>query len=215
MSAISTLSPLLSSLVSRIPELSVCSEALAKATATIEKSYLQGGKLLLCGNGGSASDCEHIAGELLKGFMQKRPLSPPERSALPETLAKKLQGGLPAIPLCGFPGLSTAFINDVDPQLVFAQLVVALGKPGDILLGISTSGNAANVAAAMETASARGLRTIGLTGRSGGRLAQLTEICIRVPADETYRVQEYHLPVYHCLCQILEERFYPEKPELL
>ena len=200
----------LAALFERRPELEVCREQIAQAEAALLKCYRSGGKLLLCGNGGSASDCEHIAGELLKGFMSKRPLPSSERAKLSPGLASSLQGGLPAIPLCGFPALGTAFTNDVDPLLVYAQLTWALGKPGDVLLAISTSGNARNVGAAVEAAHARGLCTIGLTGRHGGTLKSAVDICINVPADETYRIQEYHLPVYHYLCQAIEATLFPE-----
>jgi D-sedoheptulose 7-phosphate isomerase len=178
------------------------------AFVMLRDCYRAGGKLLLCGNGGSASDAEHWAGELLKGFARLRPLSGDERAGLPVEMASKLQGALPAIPLTGFPSLATAFGNDVDPSLTYAQLVWGLGKPGDVLVGISTSGNARNVCAAMEVARVRGLHSIGLTGAGGGRLALLADLCLRVPAVETYRVQEYHLPIYHCLCLMLEDEFF-------
>ena len=197
-------------LFERRPELAACREQIAQVEAALLHCYRSGGKLLLCGNGGSASDCEHIAGELLKGFMGKRPLSAADRAGLSPALATQLQGGLPAIPLTGFPALATAFSNDVDPLLIYAQLVWSLGRPGDVLLGISTSGNARNVCAAIEAAKARGLVTLGLTGRHGGAMKPLVDHCINVPADETYRIQEYHLPVYHYLCQSLEATLFPE-----
>ena len=155
--------------------------------------------MLLCGNGGSAADAEHWAGELLKGFVQKRPLNSVEKSGLPADLALKLQGALPAIPLTGFVSLGTAFANDVDPNLTFAQLVWGLGRPGDVLIGISTSGNARNVCMAMEAARVRGMLRIGLSGKTGGDLCSLCNVCIKAPATETYLIQEYHLPIYHCL----------------
>ena len=145
---------------------------------------------------------------MLKGFGQKRPLSQAEKQRLPEALGLKIQGALPVIPLTGFVSLSTAFANDVDPDLIFAQLVWGLGRPGDVLVGISTSGNARNVCAAMEAAQARGVRRIGLSGRTGGKLNPLCEVCIRAPADETYLIQEFHLPIYHCLCLMLEDEFF-------
>jgi D-sedoheptulose 7-phosphate isomerase len=195
-------------LVTRCPGIESARADVEAAFAMLRDCYRTGGKLLLCGNGGSASDAEHWAGELLKGFARPRPLSEAGRAKLPAELANKLQGALPAIPLTGFPALTTAFGNDVDPQLAWAQLVWGLGKPGDVLVGISTSGNATNVCAAMEAARARDLRRIGLTGAGGGRLASLTDICLRAPAVETYRVQEYHLPIYHCLCLMLEDEFF-------
>ncbi len=181
---------------------------IAQAFALLGGCFAGGGKLLLCGNGGSAADAEHWSGELLKGFKSLRPLPEPERRGLPPALAARLQGGLPALPLTSFIALSTAFANDVEPRLVFAQLVWALGKPGDILAAISTSGNAANVCDAAVAARARGLRVLGLTGESGGKLAPLCDVCVRGPATETFRVQEFHLPIYHCLSLMLEERFF-------
>jgi D-sedoheptulose 7-phosphate isomerase len=157
-------------LLTRRPELSTCQDEINNIFLSFCHSLRLGGKLLLCGNGGSAADAEHWAGELLKGFVKTRPLTQNEKGTLPDYLRDKLQGGLPAIPLTGFPSLSTAFANDVDPQLTFAQLVWGLGKPGDVLIGITTSGNASNVCAAMETAKAKGLVRVGLTGQGGGKL---------------------------------------------
>ena len=195
-------------LLQRCPELAECQGEIEKSFAILCDCFRSGGKLLLCGNGGSAADAEHWAGELLKGFGQKRPLSQAEKQGLPEALGLKLQGALPVIPLTGFVSLSTAFGNDVDPDLIFAQLVWGLGRPGDVLVGISTSGNARNVGAAMEAAKARGMRRIGFSGRTGGRLNPLSEVCIKAPADETYLIQEFHLPIYHCLCLMLEDEFF-------
>ena len=195
-------------LLQRCPELAECRGEIEKSFAILYDCFRSGGKLLLCGNGGSAADAEHWAGELLKGFGQKRPLSQAEKQGLPEALGLKLQGALPVIPLTGFVSLSTAFANDVDPDLIFAQLVWGLGRPGDVLVGISTSGNARNVCAAMEAAQARGVRRIGLSGRTGGKLNPLCEVCIKAPADETYLIQEFHLPIYHCLCLMLEDEFF-------
>jgi D-sedoheptulose 7-phosphate isomerase len=202
--------PNLTNLLSRCPELNPCQDEINKIFVAICCSLRSGGKMLLCGNGGSAADADHWSGELLKGFAQKRSLTQKEEDSLPEHLRHKLQGALPAIPLTGFLSLSTAFANDVDPCLSFAQLVWGLGKPGDVLIGISSSGNAANVCAAMETAKAKGMIRVGLTGESGGKLLALTDLCLRVPASETYRVQELHLPVYHCLCLMLEAEFFPQ-----
>jgi D-sedoheptulose 7-phosphate isomerase len=176
--------------------------------------FRRGGKILLCGNGGSAADAEHWAGELLKGFVHKRPLNQKDQHGLPAQLALKLQGGLPAIALTGFVSLGTAFANDVDPQLVFAQLVWVLGRPGDLLVGISTSGNARNVCAAMEVAKARGLVRVGLSGKTGGRLFSNCDLCVRAPAIETYLIQEFHLPIYHCLSLMLEDDFFGEAGSL-
>ena len=195
-------------LLQRCPELAECRGEIEKSFAILCDCFRSGGNLLLCGNGGSAADAEHWAGELLKGFGQKRPLSQAEKQGLPEALGLKLQGALPVIPLTGFVSLSTAFANDVDPDLIFAQLVWGLARPGDVLVGISTSGNARNVCAAMEAAKARGVRRVGLSGRTGGRLNPLCEVCIKAPSDETYLIQEFHLPIYHCLCLMLEDEFF-------
>ncbi len=196
----------LDALLARIPALETCRADIWRAFELMRDSFQSGGKLLLCGNGGSAADAEHWAGELLKGFCSKRPIG--GDSGLREELAGKLQGGLPTIPLTGFVSLGTAFANDVDATMIYAQLVWALGKPGDVLVGISTSGNAANVGAAMETARAKGLRTVGLTGATGGKLKPLAEVCICAPERETFLIQELHLPIYHCLCFMLEEEFF-------
>lgn len=201
----------------RYPTLAVCEEAITTAIQAVAACYENGGKLLLCGNGGSCADSDHIAGELLKGFLKKRPLSAEQVEAMqmacPELepdLLEKLQGGLPAIPLTAMAALFTAFCNDVDPELVFAQQVLALGRTGDVLIGISTSGNAKNVAAAAKVAKGLGMTVIGLTGRNGGTLRELSDICICVPETETYKVQELHLPVYHCLCAAVEEHFFKQ-----
>jgi len=197
-------------LLERFPELANCAPDIERAFSLMADCYRSGGKVLLCGNGGSAADAEHWAGELMKGFMQKRPLSSEMSKSLAPDLTKKLQGALPAIPLTGFLSLRSAFANDADPAYVFAQLVWGLGKAGDILVGISTSGNSINIVHALETAASLEMKTIGLTGRDGGRIAGSTDVCIRVPAQEVYRAQEYHLPVYHCISLMLEEYFFPE-----
>ena len=172
-------------------------------------------KLLICGNGGSASDSEHIVGELMKSFAYHRTLSDDIKTKLIAAfadkgayLAEKLQPALPAISLTCHSALNTAFANDVDPNLVFAQQVMGYGAKGDVLLGISTSGNAENVINAMVTARALGLRTIGLTGKSGGKLKEYCEVAIRVDGSETAEIQELHLPVYHALCKMLELKFF-------
>lgn len=201
-------------LVERYPALSVCVGDIQAAIDSLISCYQQGHKLLLCGNGGSCADCLHIVGELMKGFLKKRPLSDSQKELLlsrqPELAGylDKLQNALPAIALCEESALNTAFCNDVDPQLQFAQQVLGYGREGDILLAISTSGNAQNVALAARTAKALGLRVVGLTGAKGGTLSQIADICIRVPETETYRVQELHLPVYHAICAAVEAAFY-------
>ena len=199
------MSPHLDELLSRLPALKSCAGEISKAFEVFHASYLAGGKLLLCGNGGSAADSEHWAGELLKGFMHSRKLSAAKNKGLPEDLLNRLQWGLPAIPLTGFPSFATAFANDVEPELIFAQLVWGLGKPGDVLVGISTSGNSKNVCHAARAAKARGMQVVTLTGESGGKLKGLSDVCIAVPATITPSVQEYHLPIYHCLSLMLED----------
>lgn len=194
-------------LTSRYPSLDCVSGELEKMFEAAAECYTGGGKLLICGNGGSASDADHIVGELMKGFYKKRPLGVSSASGLGE-LAPLLQGSLPAISLTQHTALSTAFLNDVDPQMVFAQQVYGYGVRGDMFVGISTSGNAKNVANAARVAAARGLVTVGLTGQGGGELARLCDCCIRVPETVTAYVQELHLPVYHTLCAMLEEYFF-------
>lgn len=197
--------------IERYPALAVAKEEMKKAVDIIVKSNLGGGKLLLCGNGGSSADCEHIAGELLKGFVMKREPRGKELKWLTEELGEEaslLQRGVCAIPLPSISGAMTAYANDVEPSLVYAQLLYAMGKAGDVLLAISTSGNSQNVVKAAKCAKALGIFVIGLTGESGGELLDLADACIRVPALETYKVQEYHLPVYHALCLEIEERLF-------
>ena len=203
-------------LIQRYPSLRAVESRITSAARAITDCFRAGGKLLACGNGGSCSDSDHIVGELMKGFLRKRPLSELQKSAmkskcpmLTDECLQKLQGALPAISLPSATSLNTAFCNDVDPDLVFAQSVLGLGKPNDILICISTSGNSANVVAAAEVASSLGLVTVGLTGQDGGQLAQLCDICICVPATETYQVQELHLPVYHYLCAFVESELFP------
>ena len=190
------------------PELAGAVPSIQQAYTVLRLCFRSGGKVLLCGNGGSAADADHWAGELLKGFCKTRPLSRQQRGRLRPAIAAKLQGALPAIPLTSFPAASTAFGNDVDPDLAYAQLTSALGRRGDVLVGLSTSGNAANVCAAAEVARAKGLKVIGLTAASGGKLKGLSDVCICAPTQETYRAQEYHLPIYHCLSLMLEEEFF-------
>jgi D-sedoheptulose 7-phosphate isomerase len=202
---------LLQRMIAEHPELSVCVPDLRKLFEIIHTSYDIGGKLLLCGNGGSAADCDHIAGELMKGFLLKRPA--PAAFAEDPALAGEgalLQGALPAIPLTGSSALATAVANDVAPDMIFAQQVYGYGRCGDVLLGISTSGNAKNVCRALRVARALNIRTLGLTGRAGGAMKALCDVCLCAPADATYRVQEYHLPLYHTLCAMLEATYFSE-----
>lgn len=195
--------------------LKTCKKDIVIAYDLLEEMYSGGGKLLVCGNGGSASDSEHIVGELMKEFKLKRKVFHEQASALMgidfemgSVLAENLQGALPAISLTGHSSLTTAFMNDAMPELAFAQQVNGYGRPGDVFLGISTSGNSKNVLYAAVTAKSRGLKVIGLTGQKESRLMELADICIRVPETETYKIQELHLPVYHCLCLMLEDRFF-------
>jgi len=197
----------LNNLIQRYSALEACRLNIQQAFDLLAGTFLKDGKLLLCGNGGSASDSEHWAGEMLKGFAHSRPLSASMRNGLPVTMAARLQWAFPVIPLTGFPSLATAFSNDVEPEYVFAQLILALGRPGDVLAALSTSGNSANVCRAAEVARARNIPVLALTGASGGMLKELADICICVPATQTPHVQELHLPIYHCLSLMLEESF--------
>lgn len=206
---------ILNDLVSRYPQLAICKEDVAKVFAVLSESYHNHGKLLICGNGGSAADAEHIVGELMKGFKSPRHLDEVSQSRLKNVdnglgnlLAKNLQGALPAIALDGHPALTTAYINDCNPLLCFAQQVNGYGREGDVLLGISTSGNSQNIIYAAVTAKAKGMKVVGLTGAKDSKLSELADVCIQVPETETYKIQELHLPVYHCLCLMLEEEFF-------
>lgn len=200
----------LTALLARRPELSACSGEIRAAYMVMRTCFEKGGRAYLCGNGGSAADCEHWAGELLKGFYSKRPVRLSGGKPLPAEL-RGLQGGLPAIPLTGFLSLRTAFANDVEPALEFAQLIWALGRPGDVLVGISTSGNARNVDLAARAAKLRRMQVVGLSGANGGKLRHLADPCIRVPAAQTHLIQELHLAIYHTLCLALEAEFFPTR----
>ena len=183
-------------------------EALDQSLSVLEESFRNGGKLLICGNGGSAADSDHIVGELMKGFKKQRPVPADMREKLGEDLADHLQGALPAISLAGHAALSTAFLNDVAPDMVFAQQVYGYGNENDVLLAITTSGNSGNVLHAVKVAQAKNMKTIGLTGPKGGKLKEAADTCICVPGSCTADIQELHLPVYHALCAMLEERFF-------
>ena len=202
-------------LVERYPSLESAKNDIVAAYLLLEESYKNGGKLLVAGNGGSAADAEHIVGELMKGF--KLPRKPEadfaeklveENQELGSVLAENLQGALPAIALDGHPALSTAYMNDCEPLLCFAQQVNGYGKSGDVFLGISTSGNSKNVLYAATTAHAKGMKVIGLTGAKDSKLKDMSDVCIKAPQTETYMIQELHLPIYHCLCLMLENRFF-------
>ena len=207
----------INTLLNHHPALAVSQSDIEAAKDLIIHTYEHGGRLLLCGNGGSCADCDHITGELLKGFMSRRRLSEEERQALstanpddPDAvrLANKLQGGLPAISLPSQTALVSAFSNDVDPALVYAQLVWAQGNTGDLLICLSTSGNSKNVVLAAKTARAKGLFTLALTGARDSDLSRICDVTVKAPATDTYRVQEYHLPIYHYLCAAVEDRFF-------
>ena len=202
-------------LMERYPALSYLRNDIAAAYEIMEASFAGGGKLLAAGNGGSSADAEHIVGELMKGFLLKRRCGHDFAAKLMEidenlgkVLAGNLQGALPAIALHGQYALTTAFMNDCLPQLCFAQQVNGYGKAGDVFLGISTSGNSENVLYAAVTAKAKGMPVIGITGERESKLSRIADVCIRVPGTEAFRVQEYHLPIYHCICMMLEARFF-------
>lgn len=206
---------ILKELIERYPILDKCKESIYSVYELMSTSFENGGKLLIAGNGGSAADSEHIVGELMKGFVKQRKLEETERqkimavnAELGESLCKNLQQALPAIALTGHPALSTAYLNDVDGTLGFAQQVYGYGKQGDVFLGITTSGNSSNVLSAAVVAKSKGLATIALTGRDGGKIKNIADVSIIVPEMETYKIQELHLPVYHALCLMLEEHFF-------
>ncbi len=210
-----TTSKQLEILIERYPALSDIKDDIMRAYLALEKSYKNGGKLMIAGNGGSASDSEHMAGELMKRFKVPRPIDEELAIRLKEIdqdrgeyLANNLEKGLTAIPLVAHEALSTAYINDVDGYGVFAQQLFGFGRKGDVFLGISTSGNSKNIMYAVILAKALGITTIGLTGSNGGELANTADIVIKAPESETYKIQEYHLPIYHCLCLMLEEEFF-------
>lgn len=202
-------------LISRYPPLEVCRESIIDAYQVMEDCYSHDGKLLIAGNGGSAADSEHIAGELMKRFETPRPVPAEFAEKLKSVdpvrgvdLSKNLERGLMAIPLVAHEAMTTAYINDVDGQGVFAQQLYGFGRPGDVFLGISTSGNSKNVMSATVVARALGIKVIGLTGAKGGELAKVADVAVKVPQTETYMIQELHLPVYHCWCLMLEDHFF-------
>lgn len=207
----------LKTLLGRYPALAVCADDIEKSFTLLETCFSGGNKLLIAGNGGSCADSAHIVGELMKGFKNPR-RCPAEFAAKLQAvggeqgvyIAERLQGALPAIDLCEHAALNTAYMNDVEGGglLSFAQQVYGYGKAGDVFLAVTTSGNSKNVWNAALVAKAAGLKVIALTGEGGGKIAALADATIRVPARETYQIQEYHLPVYHCLCLMLEERFF-------
>ena len=198
-------------LFAHYPSLKVCEDSMVAAFQMLRRCYHNRGLIMVCGNGGSAADAEHIVGELMKGFKMKRPISGEQRlllqSMFPDAgdfLSDNLQQAIPAISLVSQTSIATAFINDVVAEMVFAQLVAGYGKPGDVLIGLSTTGNSKNVVNACMVAKAFGIQTIGFTGEKESRLSEICDVTIRVPAWEVYRVQEFHQPVYHALCAMLE-----------
>lgn len=204
-------------LIKRYPKLLICKESIEKAYEILKECYSNGNKLLIAGNGGSCADAEHIVGELMKGFKSKRILNADLKNKLKEIdairgeeLAENLQEALPAIALDGHQGLNTAFTNDVENGglLTYAQQIMGYGNKGDIFLAISTSGNSKNIMYACIIAKAKGLKVIGLTGKGGGELAKIADCAIIVPSNETFEIQEYHLPIYHCLCLMIENVFF-------
>ena len=209
---------MLNMLIERYPDLESIRGDVATAADMLIRCFENGGKLLLCGNGGSCADCDHIVGELMKGFMSHRPLGEQQKTAMQEKCPQidpcwlnQLQRALPAISLPSFTALNSAFSNDVNPELMYAQALMGLGRPQDVLICISTSGNSKNVYAAATVAKGLGMTVISLTGKSGGKLKALSDVCLCVPREETYQVQELHLPVYHYLCARIEQYFFEEK----
>lgn len=205
-------------LVSRYPALKAVEQDIVDAYLLMEECYEHDGKLLIAGNGGSAADSEHIAGELMKRFKIPRPVTPEFAEKLKgidavrgESLSMNLECSLTAIPLVAHEALSTAYINDVDGLGVFAQQLFGFGRPNDVFLAISTSGNSKNIMLATVVARALGIKVLGLTGANGGELATVADVCVKVPSYETYMIQEYHLPIYHCWCLMLEERYFSQK----
>lgn len=203
-------------MTTRYPELTECVPDIELSFQLLFHAFHQNGKLLLCGNGGSAADCEHVVGELMKGFMSKRPLPAWISSQFEHEfpgegvrLAESLQGALPAISLISHTALISAYANDVAPDMIFAQQVYGYGRPGDVLIAFSTSGNSLNVLRALQVAKVQGMKTIGFTGSSGGKMKSLCDVTIGVPWEKTPDIQERHLPIYHALCTMLEEAFFP------
>lgn len=199
---------LIEELYVRYPQLRSCEGAISRALDLLLACYRGGGKVLTCGNGGSAADAEHIVGELMKKFRRHRAIDPEIAAKLPPELVSKLEGALPAVSLVSMSGILTAFANDVAWETAFAQQVLGLGRAGDVLIALSTSGNSANCVNAALVAKAKGMSVISLTGAAGGRLAELADAAICVPETETYKVQELHLPVYHALCASVEDELF-------
>lgn len=205
---------ILDELVNRYPQLNSIKNDILNAYTVIEKAYEDGNKILLCGNGGSASDSEHIVGELMKKFRKQRKIDAQIYKKLAnygnegEKLRKTLEGSLRAVSLTSHMALNTAFSNDKEPSVAFAQQLYGQGDKGDVLISISTSGDSENCVLATTLAKAMEIKTIALTGQKESRLSVLSDVAIRVPEVETYKIQELHLPIYHCLCAMLEEELF-------
>lgn len=199
---------MINELIERYPILESVKEDIEAALGLIRDTYKNGGKVLVCGNGGSCSDSEHIVGELMKGFKLMRPVTD-ER--IPADLRAGLQGALPAIALTSQTGILSAFINDVDPEMMYAQLVYGYAGKNDLLIGLSTSGNSKNVVNAARVANAVEAKTLAMTGAKESKLSEICDVCVRVPETETYKIQELHLPVYHFLCAKIEDEIFGEE----
>ena len=196
---------MLNELLMRYPALDKCKDEIENALNLLIDTYKNGGKVLVCGNGGSAADSEHIVGELMKGFMLKREV---RDKRIPEDLRKNLQGALPAISLPSQSAILSAFINDVEPDMMYAQLVYGYATEKDLLICLSTSGNSKNCVNAAQVAKAIGAKVLSLTGQKDSRLSEISDCTLQVPETETFKVQEYHLPVYHYLCAMTEKTFF-------
>ena len=206
---------MLNELLTRYPCLEACKEEIVAARDALIACYEADGKVMICGNGGSCADADHIVGELMKGFLSLRPLSEEKKREMKantdlvdDELLAKLQGGLPAYSLPSMTALNMAFCNDVDPELIYAQPIMAMGRKNDVLIAISTSGNSKNVFGAVKVAKALGVTVIGLTGGKGGKLKEHADIAVVVPESESFKIQELHLPVYHYLCAAVEQHFF-------
>ena len=202
-------------LIQRYPQLELCAEDIQQAYERMVECYENDGKILIAGNGGSAADAEHMVGELMKRFKKPRPISEDIKTELKkidpsagEILADGIEGTLTAISLTTHESLSTAYLNDRFGEGVFAQQLYGFGREGDVFYALSTSGNSRNVLLAAIMAKVLGITVVGLTGETGGKLAEIADVCIKVPETETYKIQELHLPIHHCLCLMLEENFF-------
>jgi D-sedoheptulose 7-phosphate isomerase len=208
---------LFANMLAKYPDLDACIADLERAAQLLHDTYARGSKVLICGNGGSAADAEHMVGELMKGYLAPRPIPDELREQLiaaypdaGEYIAAHLQGALPTFSLVSQTSLITAYANDVAADMIFAQQVYGYGVRGDVLIGISTSGNSKNILQALRVARVRQVRTIGFTGRTGGAMPSLCDVCVRAPFDTTAEIQERHLAMYHALCAALEQEFFSD-----